>query len=59
MLTDKQLKKIEQNAFLKGDVMLNDVDFELLREKLDIVLGESKSKPVSNTNLLDGIKYVK
>jgi phytanoyl-CoA hydroxylase len=58
MLSAKQLDEFEQNGFLKGDVVLTEVEVKRLREELDLVLdGKSKKKPVSSTNLLDGAEY--
>jgi hypothetical protein len=57
MLTAKQLEEFELNGFLKGDVMLSEAEVDRLREELELVLeGKSTKKPVSSTNLLDGIQ---
>jgi phytanoyl-CoA hydroxylase len=58
MLTAKQIEEFEKNGFLKGEVVLTEVEVEHLREELDLVLdGKTKKKPVSSTNLLDGSDY--
>jgi phytanoyl-CoA hydroxylase len=55
MLTKQQVKDFERNGFLKGDIMLDEDEVELLREELDLVMeGKSVKKPVLNHNMLEG-----
>ena len=55
LLTKKQITEFNQQGFIKGDVVLNDEEVELLRDELDLVMdGKSVKKPILNRNLLDG-----
>src|SRR5690625_5241501 len=52
MLSTKQVNDFHEYGFVKGDVILNDEEVEILREELDLVLsGESVKKPILNRNL--------
>lgn len=52
MLTTEQVKEFHNNGFVKGDIILNDEEVEILREQLDLVMnGESVKKPILNRNL--------
>ncbi|MFC5406735.1 phytanoyl-CoA dioxygenase family protein [Cohnella soli] len=54
MLTAEQIAEFDENGFLKGDIILNDEQVELLRNELDDVLaGKTTKKPVLSHNLLD------
>lgn len=55
MLTPEQIKEFNEKGFIKGDIILNDEEVELLREQLDLVMeGKSVKKPVLNRNMKDG-----
>lgn len=52
MLNTEQLRQFEEDGFVKGDVILDDNQVNLLREQLDLVLdGKSVKKPVLNRDL--------
>ncbi|MDQ0877239.1 hypothetical protein QFZ77_005898 [Paenibacillus sp. V4I3] len=52
MLTAEQVQLFERDGFVKGDVVLNDEEVEILRRELDLVLeGKTVKKPVLNRNL--------
>lgn len=52
MLTAEQVLLFERDGFVKGDVVLNDEEVEILRRELDLVLeGKTVKKPVLNRNL--------
>lgn len=58
MLTVEQVEAFERDGFVKGDVVLNDEEVELLRRELDLVLeGGTIKKPVLNRNLADKSEY--
>ncbi|MFD0960161.1 phytanoyl-CoA dioxygenase family protein [Paenibacillus chungangensis] len=55
MLTQEQIKEFDEKGFIKGDLILNDQEVELLRKEAELVMsGKSVNKPVLNRNLLDG-----
>ncbi|HZG88185.1 phytanoyl-CoA dioxygenase family protein [Paenibacillus sp.] len=54
MLTEAQIQQFNANGFLKGGVVLNDDEVELLRAELDLVMeGKSVRRPVLNRNMLE------
>lgn len=55
MLTQEQIQEFDEKGFIKGDILLNDQEVELLREEAELVMsGKSTKKPVLNRNLVDG-----